>query len=161
MLEVGNGDLTYEECRTHFALWAAMKSPLLIGTPLDKLSRKLVNVLKNPYLLAFNQDPIVGKPATPYKWGTNPDWTFDRSWPAEFWAGESSRGIMVLMFNPYDDARHKYADWAEVPGLKHGASYHVVDAWSGKSLGCQKGGYNASVAAHDTAVLLAEGKCGS
>jgi alpha-galactosidase len=33
MLEVGNGDLTIEENRAHFALWAVMKSPLIIGTP--------------------------------------------------------------------------------------------------------------------------------
>lgn len=32
MLEVGNGDLTEEEWRSHFAIWAAMKSPLIIGT---------------------------------------------------------------------------------------------------------------------------------
>jgi alpha-galactosidase len=32
MLEVGNGDLTIEENRAHFALWAIMKSPLIIGT---------------------------------------------------------------------------------------------------------------------------------
>jgi alpha-galactosidase len=32
MLEIGNGDLTMAESRSHFALWAAMKSPLLIGT---------------------------------------------------------------------------------------------------------------------------------
>jgi alpha-galactosidase len=32
ILEVGNGALTAAETRTHFAFWAAMKSPLLIGT---------------------------------------------------------------------------------------------------------------------------------
>jgi len=32
MLEVGNGYLTLEENRAHFALWAIMKSPLIIGT---------------------------------------------------------------------------------------------------------------------------------
>lgn len=32
MLEVGNGNLTLAENRAHFALWAAMKSPLIIGT---------------------------------------------------------------------------------------------------------------------------------
>jgi alpha-galactosidase len=32
MLEVGNGDLTAAENRAHFALWAIMKSPLIIGT---------------------------------------------------------------------------------------------------------------------------------
>ena len=33
MLEVRNGNLTLAENRAHFALWAVMKSPLLIGTP--------------------------------------------------------------------------------------------------------------------------------
>lgn len=32
MLEVGNGNLTLAENRAHFALWAMMKSPLIIGT---------------------------------------------------------------------------------------------------------------------------------
>ena len=31
-LEVGNGQLSLEEQRTHFNLWALSKSPLLIGT---------------------------------------------------------------------------------------------------------------------------------
>lgn len=35
MLEVGNGNLTLEENRSHFALWAALKSPLIIGTPVS------------------------------------------------------------------------------------------------------------------------------
>lgn len=33
MLEVGNGNLTLAENRAHFALWAMMKAPLIIGTP--------------------------------------------------------------------------------------------------------------------------------
>lgn len=37
MLEVGNGNLTAEETRTHFGIWAALKSPLLIGTPVSSL----------------------------------------------------------------------------------------------------------------------------
>lgn len=159
MLEVGNGDLTYEECRTHFALWAAMKSPLLIGTALDKLSHELVDVLKNPSLLAFNQDPVIGRPAMPYKWGTNPDWTFDRSQPAEYWAGPSSNGTIVLMINVEDDTQDKYADWAEVPGLEAGASYRVIEAWSGINQGCVKSGLKVRIRAHDTAVLMVQGKC--
>ena len=68
MLEVGNGDLTLEECRSHFAFWAIMKSPLLIGTNLVNLSQEHTDILQNKYLIAFNQDPVIGKPAAPYKW---------------------------------------------------------------------------------------------
>lgn len=68
MLHVGNGNLTTAECRSHFALWAMMKSPLLIGTDISKLSKTNIKILQNKYLIAFNQDEVYGKPATPYKW---------------------------------------------------------------------------------------------
>jgi alpha-galactosidase len=32
MLEIGNGNVTDAEARSHFALWAAMKAPLILGT---------------------------------------------------------------------------------------------------------------------------------
>ena len=67
MLEIGNG-INEMESRSHFALWAIMKSPLLIGTDLSKISKSDIDILQNKYLLAFNQDPVYGKPAQPYKW---------------------------------------------------------------------------------------------
>ena len=159
MLEVGNG-ISIEEARTHFALWAAMKSPLLIGTDLANLGRDMVVVLKNPYLLAFNQDAVFGKPAMPYKWGTNPDWTFNRTFPAEFWAGQSQAGTLVLMFNPYSDSRNKTAVWGEIPGLEEGKKYAVTDIWTGKDMGCVEGRLEVEVKGHDTAGLLVTGECG-
>ncbi|KAF2086364.1 glycoside hydrolase family 27 protein [Saccharata proteae CBS 121410] len=160
MLEVGNGNLTLQERRSHFALWAAMKSPLLIGTALDGLAEENVKVLLNRYLLAFSQDRVYGKPAMPYKWGTNPDWTFDPERPAEYWAGESGNGTLVLMLNTDNSTVTRTASWAEIPGLETGGSYEVVDAWEDKSLGCVKGGYEAEIAAHDTAVILVKEECG-
>lgn len=32
MMEIGNGGLTLQEERTHFAAWAFLKSPILLGT---------------------------------------------------------------------------------------------------------------------------------
>lgn len=32
MVYSGNGELSYEEAKTHFTAWALLKSPLLIGT---------------------------------------------------------------------------------------------------------------------------------
>ena len=68
MLEVGNGNLTLEETRTHFALWAMMKAPLLIGTDITNLTQTNIDILQNKQLIAFNQDSVYGKPAIPYKW---------------------------------------------------------------------------------------------
>ncbi|KAF2442911.1 glycoside hydrolase family 27 protein [Karstenula rhodostoma CBS 690.94] len=157
MLEVGNG-LTIQEARTHFALWAAMKSPLLIGTDLAKLDQNNIDVLKNKYLLAFNQDEVYGKPATPYKWGTNPDWTFNATFPAEYWSGSSSNGTLVLLFNPFDDTRTKTANFEEVPNLVGGARYSAIDIWTGGDLGCVDS-LQAEVEGHDTAGWLVGTKC--
>ena len=157
MLEVGNGDLTAEETRSHFALWAALKSPLIIGTNISALSDDNLAILKNEALLAFNQDTNVAAPATPYKWGTNPDWTFNETWPAEFWAGNSSNGTLVLLLNPGDDTAQKEAVWSEIPGLE-GSEYQVTDVWSGDNLGCLTS-YPVNVSSHDTAVVLVGAEC--
>ncbi|KAI5805171.1 family 27 glycoside hydrolase [Geopyxis carbonaria] len=160
MLEVGNGALTPAETRTHFALWAAMKSPLLIGTDLAKLSAANVAILKNPYLLQFNQDPVVGAPATPYKWGTVPNWTYNDTFPAEYWAGDSSQyKKLVLMANFGAQPARRMAWWGEVPGLSARKRYVVVDAWTGRTVGCVRGGWQAVVGSHDVAVGVVVREC--
>lgn len=159
MLEVGNGNLTLAEARSHFSLWAAMKSPLLIGTALDTLSEENVEVMLNEYLLAFHQDPVFGAPATPYKWGTNPDWTFDPERPAEYWAGESTNGTLVLVLNTDETAVEKTASWAEVPELDEDGTYQVINVWTGEALGCTENGVTVTVGAHDTAAFLVQKGC--
>ncbi len=157
MLEVGNGDLTAAETRSHFALWAAMKSPLLIGSDIKTMSQDNIDLLKNKHLLAFNQDDVYGGPAAPFKWGVNPDWTFNSTNPAEYWAGPSKSGHLVLMLNTLGDQVEKSAKWSEIPGLSDGKR-HVIDVWTGNDLGCLDG-YSANVGSHDTAAILVGGEC--
>ncbi|KAL0638311.1 hypothetical protein Q9L58_002613 [Maublancomyces gigas] len=160
MLEVGNGDLTPEETRSHFALWAAMKSPLLIGTSLDSISPANVAILKNQYLLAFNQDDRYGAPVKPYKWGINPDWTYNDTHPAEFYSGDSKAGTLVLMLNTLEVETTKTATWREIPELRRRSAtcFNVLDVWTGQNLGCIRN-YSKVVARHDTSVLLVRNSC--
>jgi hypothetical protein len=160
MLEIGNGGLTVAEERSHFAFWAAMKSPLLIGCDLAKIRQSSLNILKNKYLLAFNQDDTIGEPATPYKWGTNPNWTFDGAHPAEFWSGKFKQGTMVLVLNPANSLTSKNVKWAEVPQLNGSGRYHVTDAWTGTKYGCFSDGLDVLLQPHDTAVLVVTNDCG-
>lgn len=169
MLEVGNPGLSAAEARSHFALWAAMKSPLLIGTDLAAISDDNLAILKNKHLLAFNQDDVYGAPATPYKWGTNPDWTFNVSYPAEYWSGEYQGGTLALVFNPYSTSQARNITFSEIPGL-HAKAHHVhgrgrgrkgywaTDIWTDKDLGCFVDYIAVDVEGHDTAgVVLREG----
>lgn len=47
MLEVGNGGMTHDEYQSHFALWAVLKAPLLIGCDLEKVSQETLEILGN------------------------------------------------------------------------------------------------------------------
>ncbi|KAI1245158.1 hypothetical protein MGN70_012048 [Eutypa lata] len=154
MLEVGSDNITQAETRTHFALWAAMKSPLLIGTDLQKLSQENIDILLNPYLLAFNQDPVYGAAAKPYRWGVNPDWTWNMTNPAEYWSGESQNGTLVLIMNTLGESRNMTADFNEIPSLKSDGAFKAIDVWTGEELGEFQEGVTVTVGSHDTAVLL-------
>lgn len=65
MLEVGVGDLTMEENKTHFSLWCMMAAPLILGNDVRKFvnddgtvdqNNKILDILKNKELIKINQD---------------------------------------------------------------------------------------------------------
>jgi alpha-galactosidase len=58
MLEVGNGHMTTAEYRAHFSLWCLMKSPLLVGCDITKMSADTLAILTAPEVIAVNQDPL-------------------------------------------------------------------------------------------------------
>lgn len=58
MLEVGNGGMSHDQYQSHFALWAALKSPLLIGCDLTNVSNSTLKILGNEEMIAINQDPL-------------------------------------------------------------------------------------------------------
>lgn len=62
MLEVGNGKLTFEQNRSHFALWCMMCAPLILGNDLRNISDDVLKIVKNPDLIVINQDAL-GVPA--------------------------------------------------------------------------------------------------
>ena len=153
MLEVGNGNLTLEENRSHFAMWAALKSPLIIGTPLDDIEQSILEILSNKDLIAFNQDSVFGASAAPYKWGINPDGTWNLTHPAEYWSGESSLGVHVFVLNTLEVAQNKTIEFSEVPGLHAGKEYTLYDSWTGDRLGEYEDRYERLVGRHDTMVI--------
>jgi len=66
MLHIGAGDFDADhltEARSHFALWAMMNAPLLIGADLPSMPDSLMEVLGNADIIALNQD-LAGNQAT-------------------------------------------------------------------------------------------------
>lgn len=58
MLEVGNGKMKTVEYQAHFALWAILKSPLLIGCDLNNMTDDTKKILMNREIIAVNQDSL-------------------------------------------------------------------------------------------------------
>ena len=67
MLEVGNGDLTYEENKAHFSLWCMMAAPLILGNDIRKFIKedgtvntddKVWKILTNKALISIDQDGL-------------------------------------------------------------------------------------------------------
>jgi alpha-galactosidase len=148
MLELGNG-LNIQQERTHFALWAAMKSPLLIGTDLARINGESLAILKNKPLLQFNQDQTFGKPAQPFRW----NWSCTVKNPARYWAGQYSGGVMVWLFNSNSHSDKMSVPTREIPGLPPAKSYSVVGAWDGRKKCITDVLEASSIAAHDTLVF--------
>jgi alpha-galactosidase len=170
MMEIGNGNLTIQEERTHFAVWAFMKSPILLGTDvcdlshlwfltslkhsyptrlqITKLSSEEIKIITNAELLAFHQDSAFGKPAMPYISSTTA-----ATEPPQFYSGKSVRGTHVFVVNTNDTSATFNINFADVPGL-HSRNVLVHDMWTSRDLGIFSGSYNITLAAHDTAALL-------
>ncbi len=67
MLEVGNGNLTHEENKSHFSLWCMMNAPLILGNDVRKFIKadgtvdtdsKVYQILTNKQMIAINQDVL-------------------------------------------------------------------------------------------------------
>lgn len=59
MLHIGAGDFDVNhltEARSHFALWAMLNAPLLIGTDLRAAPQALMDIFGNADIIALNQD---------------------------------------------------------------------------------------------------------
>ncbi len=59
---VGFGGCTYDEYRTHFALWCLLNSPLMIGCDIRIMTPETKAILMNKELIAINQDPAGRQP---------------------------------------------------------------------------------------------------
>jgi alpha-galactosidase len=81
-----NGGMKPSEYEAHFVLWAAFKSPLLIGCDLSKMSDDTLRILTNEEVIAVSQDRL-GKQAKRLR---------QESGPRDYWVG-SSRPIRTGM----------------------------------------------------------------
>ncbi|CAE6384024.1 unnamed protein product [Rhizoctonia solani] len=151
---VGNGNLTYEEKKSHWTAWALMKSPLFIGTNLSAITPDTLSILTNREILAINQDPVYGESISPFRWGINPDWAFNATHPAQYWSGRSQNGTVVMMLNTLDEPAELSFNLTETPWLRAGRKYTIRDLWAHTNNGTAVRNITRTLPAHGVLALL-------
>lgn len=54
MLQIGNYGMSVEEEKSHFALWAISKGPLIMGNDLENIRPESLEILKNKEVIAID-----------------------------------------------------------------------------------------------------------
>ncbi|SPO30762.1 related to Alpha-N-acetylgalactosaminidase precursor [Ustilago trichophora] len=140
LLEVGNSGMTIDEQATHFAIWAMLKSPLVISTDLSTISSAAKAILLNKGLIAINQDSL-GEPVKLIERRTN---------DYDLHAGKLANGDMaVLAFDWTNTQRTIKINFADL-GVE---SADVVDLWTGTTQSGVTGSFGKSVNGHGSIAL--------
>lgn len=139
MLEVGRGGMTDTEMRSHFALWAVLAAPLIAGNDLRNADQATMTILKNPDLIAINQDAL--------------------GLQARQVAGDGTRRVLAKKLANGDVAVALFNQGSGTTTIsttgsaigKPGGSLVLRDAWTGATT-TSTGVISASVPAHGTVV---------
>ncbi|THU84330.1 glycoside hydrolase [Dendrothele bispora CBS 962.96] len=151
--ELGNGNLTFDEAKSHFTAWALMKSPLLIGTDLTTITNETIEVLTNREIIAINQDSVFGQSITPFRWGIGPDWVSNSSFPAQYWSGPSENGTVFMLLNTLNEPSTMFFNLTESPWIRAGRRYS--DLWAHTDNGTAIRNFTAeAVPPHGVVALL-------
>ncbi|KAL1607082.1 hypothetical protein SLS59_002786 [Nothophoma quercina] len=132
MLEVGQGGMTDEEYKAHFALWAALKSPLFLGNDLRDMPAPALTIINNPAIIALSQDPH-GRSVTRVRRDTNVAKDVYGQGETHVWAGYLANGDqVVILLNAAAEDLDMSISLAEIftPFGPHGSAPHVQYDWA-------------------------------
>lgn len=147
MLEVGRS-MTAEEDKTHFGMWCAMNSPLLIGCDMTRIKDHTLKLLTNRDLIAINQDPV-GEQAYVVKF-VNGCYVLVR----DVDRAQGTHRVLVV-YNP-SDAEHQVN--ANFRDLCLSGRVSMRDLFEQKDLGRFSASYTVDVPAHGCRIYKLQGQ---
>ncbi|GAM87867.1 hypothetical protein ANO11243_058950 [Dothideomycetidae sp. 11243] len=158
-LEVGNGGMSDEEYKAHFTLWAAAKSPLIIGTDVRLLSAASYSIYMNPAVIAINQDPLGSPMVRRWRYPVNDKDQYGNGEIAMFSGELYGSNQVVILLNSGNVDRMMNATLADIFVDNGGAkapgallTYDLFDLWGNRMDNMTANSilsYNASMPAQD------------
>ena len=146
MLQIGNG-MSYEEDKTHFAMWCMMSTPLMLGMDLNSISEETLSIISNKELIDINQD-VACIQAIPVKnYGGVEVWAKDLG-------SDNSNTKAFALLNDTNSEKTVTIVFSEI-GLEN---VEVVrDAWAHEDIAVD-GKITVTIPSHGTLVYTAEGE---
>ena len=156
MLEVGNGNLTVEENKSHFTLWCMLSAPLILGNDIRKFidadgnvdyNNKILQIVTNRELIAVDQDK---KGVQCRRMKTNAI--------TDILVKPLDKGeVAICFFNKSNTEKDMSVLLKEVANLSYVelsdvGAYQYTDLWS-KEIDVTSGAINARVAPHGVRVF--------
>jgi len=149
MLYIGAGDFDAShltEARSHFALWAMLDAPLMIGYDLRRAPQSLLDVFGNERIIALNQDPAGNQAVLAY------DSDDIQIFAKTLTSGDKAAAILNRTGRPLEvtlTAAHlKFL--ADAP-------IELTDLWSGEKL-TFTGEHKFTLSPHQTLIFTARGQ---
>lgn len=139
-LIVDHFDLSLDEKRSHFAIWASFSAPLIISAYIPDFNQDEIAYLTNKDLIAINQDPLALQSTLVSQ---------DSTW--DVLTKDLANGDRLLTIINRGNSTASY----RVPFQRIGISGTTVvakDLWTGKSLSTSKAVTAINVPSHGTAV---------
>ena len=132
----GNGNVGLSGCsttqyKTHFALWAFLGSILMLGCDIRSMSEETARIVKNPGLIAINQDPCYRQP---FSIGGSFNFAHGDQEDSFVWAKLLENGdIAIGMFNLSDSPRQMYFTLNDLALPRFcGKKLELTDVWTGE-----------------------------
>ena len=144
MLEVGNGELTLDENRTHMGMWAMLAAPLLAGNNLLQLTPEITSILTNREIIAIDQRP---------SWARRPIASTPKD-QSRSWARPLSDGSRVLAIINFGEQRSYLRGMSlhlEEAGAANG--WHARDVWMAKEPGPISNSTQFTIPRHGSIIL--------
>jgi len=144
------GGCNTTEYKTHFALWAIMNSPLMIGCDIRNMTPETKEILTNPDIISINQDIECRGPFCIRQWN-NPEKVFALVKP--LFGGDYAIGF----FNFGDKKSEMSLQFYDI-GLPYssGRALELYDCHSHQTIGTFTERYAAQVESHDCMVFRAK-----